>query len=100
MGTKIAVIDIPNTPLVNADGLLAPNKDEQFVANFFNVSIGTVRLWRYSDSGPRYFKVGALVRYRLADLLSYTDSLRPGGQKPELFKTCKHGLEERRKAKN
>jgi hypothetical protein len=55
-------------------------KDEHFVAEFYNVSVGTVRRWRYLGIGPRYFKIGNLVRYSLSDLYFWLDSRPTGGE--------------------
>jgi hypothetical protein len=53
-------------------------KNEHFVASFCEVSLSTVRRWRYENRGPRYRKVGALVRYSLDDLIAWLD-LQPAG---------------------
>ena len=33
----------------------------------------TLEIWRYEKKGPKFRKVGALVRYAEADLLAYLD---------------------------
>jgi predicted DNA-binding transcriptional regulator AlpA len=55
-------------------------KDEHFVAKFFAISLATVRRWRYIGKGPRYKKVGALVRYSMADLNAWLASRPSGGE--------------------
>jgi len=35
------------------------------------VPLGTVYAWNYTGDGPRYFKAGRHVRYRLADVLAW-----------------------------
>ncbi|REJ79725.1 MAG: DNA-binding protein [Acidobacteria bacterium] len=42
-------------------------------AAFLGVSPRTFENWRLTGSGPRYSKVGRLVRYRLADLEDYVE---------------------------
>ena len=49
--------------------------DERFVAQYFYVSIATVRRWRLVGCGPSYRKLGVLVRYSLDDLTAFADSL-------------------------
>jgi hypothetical protein len=56
--------------------------DEHFVAAFYRVSLGTVRRWRYLGRGPRYRKLGSLVRYSLEDLQSWLASRPTGGEHP------------------
>lgn len=38
------------------------------LAKRLNVSVATVRRWRYEGGGPRFLKLGNLVRYRREDL--------------------------------
>ena len=53
--------------------------DERFVAQYFQVSLATVRRWRLVGRGPRYRKLGALVRYSVQDLKVFEDSLPSNG---------------------
>jgi hypothetical protein len=53
--------------------------DEYAVARFYGVSVATVRRWRWLRTGPRFHKIGALCRYRMADLEAYLVSTRTGG---------------------
>lgn len=48
---------------------------EREVALALKMSLATVRRWRTAGTGPRWFKVGAAVRYRRADLNIYVESL-------------------------
>ena len=41
------------------------------VAKIFKVSVKTLEYWRCRGEGPRYIKIGKLVRYQLADLKEY-----------------------------
>lgn len=38
------------------------------LATFLAVSVKTLDKWAYQGTGPSYFKVGNLRRYRLADV--------------------------------
>jgi hypothetical protein len=50
------------------------------------VSLASLRRWRLVQSGPRFVKVGALVRYRPEDLEQWMDSL-PAGAAPQRHET-------------
>jgi hypothetical protein len=53
--------------------------DEHAVAKFYGVSVATVRRWRWLRTGPKFYKIGALCRYRMTDLEAYLRSTRTGG---------------------
>jgi hypothetical protein len=57
--------------------------DEHAVAKFYGVSVATVRRWRWLRTGPKFHKIGALCRYRMADLEAYLSHTRTGGGHPE-----------------
>jgi len=60
---------------------------EKEVAKKLNVSLASLRRWRLEQRGPRFIKVGSLVRYRPEDLEEWTDALPAGGavlQGPEI----------------
>jgi predicted DNA-binding transcriptional regulator AlpA len=42
--------------------------DEARLALRLDVSRSTLQSWRYSGRGPRYIKIGRLIRYRNADV--------------------------------
>lgn len=44
------------------------------VADLLGVQEGTVRLWRMQGKGPRFKKIGTLVRYDEADVLAYINA--------------------------
>jgi len=44
-----------------------------------NVSLASLRRWRLEGHGPRFVKVGSLVRYRPEDLDEWLASLPAGG---------------------
>jgi hypothetical protein len=50
------------------------------LARRWQMSERTLQAWRCKKVGPRYFKVGGHVRYRLEDIITYeTTQLRHGG---------------------
>jgi hypothetical protein len=60
----------------------AANLDEHFTADFCGVKVKTVQGWRLRGVGPKYFKIGSRVRYRLEDLRAFlaTCAVEPAGQ--------------------
>jgi predicted DNA-binding transcriptional regulator AlpA len=53
--------------------------NEHDVARITGLSVATVRRWRLLRQGPRYLKLGALVRYRREDLAGWLASRPTGG---------------------
>jgi predicted DNA-binding transcriptional regulator AlpA len=45
--------------------------DEVALAARLGVSRSTLQSWRYTGRGPRYIKVGRLIRYRNAEIEAY-----------------------------
>ena len=45
--------------------------DEARLATKLGVSRKTLQSWRYAGQGPRFIKIGRLVRYRVADIDAY-----------------------------
>ena len=58
-----------------ADSLLT----EIEVAKHLRVSVACVRRWRLERRGPRFFKIGALVRYRPEHLEDWINARPAGG---------------------
>ena len=56
---------------------------EKEVAKQIKVSLASLRRWRLLHRGPRFVKVGALVRYRPEDLEQWMESLPAGGTAPQ-----------------
>jgi len=54
--------------------------DEKELARLIRVSIGTLRFWRINGKGPRYRKVGQLVRYAPSDVNEWLNSRPTGGE--------------------
>lgn len=48
-------------------------------ARFLKVSVKTLDRWIYERRGPKYYKVGCLVRYRDEDLMAFLDTCPTGG---------------------
>lgn len=46
------------------------------VARLLVVPVATLYTWRYKGTGPRAFKVGKHLRYRLADVLDWLEDHR------------------------
>lgn len=42
--------------------------NERDLSQRYNISVKTLRAWRFRHIGPPYLKLGGSVRYRLADL--------------------------------
>jgi excisionase family DNA binding protein len=52
---------------------------EEEVAKQLHVSVASIRRWRLERRGPKFVKVGSLVRYRPEDLETWLASLPTGG---------------------
>jgi hypothetical protein len=53
--------------------------DEKQLAQKLHVSVGTLRLWRTERKGPRYHKIGQLVRYSPTDIRDWLIRKQTGG---------------------
>jgi predicted DNA-binding transcriptional regulator AlpA len=59
--------------------------DEKELARLLRVSIGTLRFWRGIGRGPRYRKIGQLVRYAPSDVHEWLNGRPSGGEtQPEV----------------
>lgn len=47
--------------------------NENEAAAFLSVPVRTIQNWRFRNTGPKYKKLGRLVRYSAADLVAYTE---------------------------
>jgi len=54
--------------------------DEKELSQLLRVSIGTLRFWRTIERGPRYRKVGQLVRYAPSDVQEWLNRRPSGGE--------------------
>ena len=61
-------------------GHRSPNRlmDQREVAEILCVSSRTLECWRWKDKGPRFIKIGKLVRYRECDIQDYIEQLVQG----------------------
>lgn len=48
--------------------------DEARLAARLGVSPSTLQSWRYSGRGPRWSKLGRLIRYRIADVETFLEA--------------------------
>jgi len=64
--------------LLNADdpGILIRERE---LAGRWKISRRTLQRWRAERSGPTYILIGGTVRYRLADVIAYEQSMRRDG---------------------
>lgn len=49
--------------------------DEHVAAEMLGLRVPTLRKWRWAGTGPKFLKVGRLVRYRLSDLKEFLDGV-------------------------
>ena len=49
---------------------------EKQASEKLNVSVALLRKWRRVGGGPRYCKIGSLVRYSESDLLAFIEQSR------------------------
>lgn len=54
-------------------------KNDIEAAQLYGVKVSTIRKWRILGRGPRFVKIGSLVRYRDEDLIAFLDSCPTGG---------------------
>lgn len=47
--------------------------DEFALADFLGLTVATLRKWRWLRSGPKFVKVGRLIRYRKTDIDEWLD---------------------------
>jgi predicted DNA-binding transcriptional regulator AlpA len=67
---------------------------EDEVAQLLTVSVAALRRWRVERRGPKYIKLGALVRYRRSDVELWISTRPFGGEadqpkrSPRLFNSA------------
>jgi predicted DNA-binding transcriptional regulator AlpA len=54
--------------------------DERALGDWLNLSPITLQAWRRQGKGPRFFKVGRLVRYSVADVRAWLAANMRGGK--------------------
>ena len=63
-----------------SDQTLETLLDEKDLSRLLRVSIGTLRFWRTIERGPRYRKVGQIVRYAPSDVHDWLSRRPTGGE--------------------
>jgi len=49
--------------------------DKKQLAEKLNISVKTIDLWMRSGKGPRHFKIGKLVRFKVKDVEEFIENL-------------------------
>ncbi len=62
-----------NNVVLASDGI-GELVDEPSLAKRLNVSRSTLQSWRYTGRGPRWIKLGRLIRYRVRDIDDYLEA--------------------------
>ena len=57
--------------------------NEVEVAKTLDVSLATVRRWRWLRKGPKYLKIGTSVRYKPEDISAWLETRPTGGSQTE-----------------
>ncbi len=68
----------PQTPPLDPIAIGTDLIDEVELAVRLGVSRSTLQSWRYTARGPRFIKLGRLVRYRNADVDAYLQAQTRG----------------------
>ena len=55
-------------------------KDKRFAARYLGVSVHKIHKMIQEGTGPRFVKIGSLVRFRPEDLAAYIEANSRGGQ--------------------
>ncbi len=69
----------PSQEPKNGNTAMSALLTETEVSHILRVSLATLRKWRVDKRGPRFIKIGPLVRYQLEDLREWLSSLPTGG---------------------
>jgi predicted DNA-binding transcriptional regulator AlpA len=54
--------------------------NEKQLSRLIGLSIGTLRFWRSEGKGPRFRKIGQLVRYAPSDVTQWLNRRPSGGE--------------------
>lgn len=54
--------------------------EEKDLAESLQVSLGTLRTWRTEGKGPRFHRIGQLIRYSPSDVKDWLVSRQGGGE--------------------
>jgi predicted DNA-binding transcriptional regulator AlpA len=66
------------------DQILETLIDEKELSRLLRVSVATLRFWRRVRQGPRYRKIGQLVRYAPSDIHNWLRQSACGGEMAEV----------------
>ena len=58
--------------------------EEKELAERLHVSLGTLRTWRIERRGPRFHRIGQLIRYAPSDVKEWLASRQAGGDIAEV----------------
>ncbi len=64
----------------NRENVMPNLLTEEQVAKQLSVSVASLRRWRLLNRGPKFLKVGSLVRYRPDDVERWLGELPTGGE--------------------
>lgn len=68
---NLTIVRTPPPTTLDAPAIGSDLTDEVALAVRLGVSRSTLQTWRYAGRGPRFIKLGRLVRYRNADVDAY-----------------------------
>ncbi len=58
--------------------------EEKELAETLQVSLGTLRTWRSDGKGPRFHRIGQMIRYAPSDVKAWLTSRQGGGDLVEV----------------
>jgi predicted DNA-binding transcriptional regulator AlpA len=58
--------------------------EEKELAETLDVSLGTLRTWRTKGKGPRFHRIGQMIRYAPSDVKEWLLSRQAGGETVEI----------------
>jgi predicted DNA-binding transcriptional regulator AlpA len=56
-----------------------PLLDEKATAEYFSITPSALRKWRSEGQGPKFYRTGRLIRYKLTDLDEWLQTRADGG---------------------
>ncbi len=66
-----------------SDKTLETLLEEKELADRLQVSLGTLRTWRTDGKGPRFHRIGQMIRYAPSDVKDWLLSRQGGGEAME-----------------
>lgn len=80
----ILALPAPELPKSDVDPEKTRLVDEHVAAEYLGTPVTTLRTWRFHMVGPKYYKMGRLVRYKMCDL---DDFLAADSKEAKILKT-------------